>query len=79
MIDLDRKIAVCDSCLSHSCIAGKFYCENAKEAGSREFTIAELFADIIEHPCWYLTPVELELLPNYFDRFPSLKEFMESL
>lgn len=49
----ERLITVCDSCLRASCWHGDFYCDEHKEAGTKDLTESELAALGYEHPSNY--------------------------
>lgn len=57
MTILDRKITVCDHCLQASCWQGIFLCEESREAGTTEKTVAELAKLGLESPdYWFKSP-----------------------
>jgi len=50
MKDSDRRVLVCDKCLTASCWHGEFMCEEALTAGLIPKTISELKKLNLEHP-----------------------------
>ena len=49
LLDSD-KITVCAHCLCAGCLAGEFFCEEARDAGTVEITIAHAKQLNREHP-----------------------------
>jgi hypothetical protein len=47
------KITVCDKCLQASCWQGIFMCDESREAGITEKTVAELRDLNLEHPDYW--------------------------
>lgn len=54
-IDLTRQITVCDSCRCASCWQGKFYCDNARMAGTVDVTLATLMPERGENEEYWFT------------------------
>lgn len=61
MSEQDRRVTVCDACLTASCWHGVFMCDRAQSAGTTERTVAELEALGREHPSHYSREVVLEV------------------
>ena len=53
MMEDDRVITVCDSCLRACCWHGIFYCDNYKTAGLIEKSVRELKQLQREHPSYW--------------------------
>jgi hypothetical protein len=49
----DKLITVCSECLTAACWQGIFYCQNYKQAGTKELTVAELRKLNKEHPSYW--------------------------
>jgi hypothetical protein len=49
----ERTVTVCDQCLRACCWQGIFYCDDYRNAGTVEKTLAELAALNLEHPHYW--------------------------
>lgn len=49
----ERKVTVCEACLTASCWHGEFMCQRSGSAGTTTRTVAELDALDREHPSNY--------------------------
>jgi len=49
----NRKVTVCDKCLTAACWQGEFMCDEARSAGITEKTVAELTKLNREHPHYW--------------------------
>jgi len=46
----DRYVTVCAACLRASCWQGRFYCDTARDAGTRELSVSHLKRLDLENP-----------------------------
>jgi hypothetical protein len=49
----DRLVTVCSACLRASCWQGKFMCDEAQTASTRQMPVAELRQLKLEHPSYW--------------------------
>lgn len=70
---LDRPVTVCASCERASCWQGEFYCDDAKMAGTNEFTVRNLREHPRgEHYSWWFRGDQQALI-EYEQHFQSKK------
>ncbi len=54
-INLAREITVCDSCRQASCWQAKFFCDNARIAGTVDVMLATLMQERLENEAYWFT------------------------
>jgi hypothetical protein len=58
-INLMRMVTVCDSCRQASCWQAKFFCDNARSAGTVDVTLATLMQERRENEeYWFTNPAD---------------------